>query len=115
MLHKLWQGFQLFFVLVFVGTLVLSKVTPGNPRLAWIRNFRLADNRTEEQKRSARRSRTVMDGIEMILMGLALPPLYLFSTVLFFFSGVNPVVLAGTILFSLVLIIIGIRAIIKRA
>ena len=56
-----------------------------------------------------------MDGIEMILMGLALPPLYLFSTVLFFFSGVNLVVLAGTILFSLVLIIIGIRAIIKRA
>jgi len=114
MLHTIWEVFQLIFVLAFFSFLLLSRMAPGNPRLAWITKLKLPDHRTEEQKRRARRSRNIMDGLEMIMMGLALPPLYLFSTVLSFFSGINTLVLAGTIALSLLLIGIGIRVIIKR-
>ena len=113
MLHKVWEGFQLIVVLAFFAGLLLWKMAPGNPRLAWLRKFRLEDNRTEEQKLRARRSRTIMDGLEMIMMGLVLPPLYLLSTVMAFFSAVNPFILAATVALSLVLIFMGIRVIVK--
>jgi hypothetical protein len=113
MLHKLWEGFQLVFVVAFVMVLVLSKAAGRNPHVAWLRKFEFHDHRTEEQKRRGRRSQNIMSGLEMIFMGLALPPLYLFSTVLFFFSGINPVILTGTIALSLVMIVSGIGVILK--
>jgi hypothetical protein len=113
MLDKVWEGFQLIVVIAFFVGALLWKMAPGNPRLAWVRKFKLKDNRTEQQKLRARRSRHIMDGLEMIVMGLVLPPLYLLSTVMAFFSGVNPFILAGTIALSLVLIVIGIRSIVK--
>ena len=112
MLHKLWEGFQLVFVIAVFAIFLLSKTAAGNPRLAWLKKLELKDHRTEEQKRRARRSQNIMGGLEMILLGLALPPLYLFSTVFFFFSGTNTLVLAGTIAMSVIMIFIGVRAIV---
>ena len=112
MLQKLWQGFQLVVVLAFFGLFALWKFAPQSPPAEWLRQLKLHDQRTEEQKKRTRRARNIMDGFEMIVFGLALPPLYLFSTVLFFFSGINPFVLAGTIALSLVLIFVGIRQIV---
>ena len=54
MLHKLWEGFQLVFVIAVFATFLLSKTAAGNPRLAWLKKLELKDHRTEEQKRRAR-------------------------------------------------------------
>lgn len=55
------------------------------PQVAWLQVFRLpAIQLTEEQKRRQRRSTNRQVALEMMVAGLALPLLYLVSTVMLF-------------------------------
>lgn len=91
---------------------VLSQATRRYPHVEWLRRFQLRDNRTEEQKRRARRSGNTFAGIEMIFLGLAIPAAYLVLTTMFFgeMTSVELVVVAAG---SLLCIGLGIMAIAK--
>lgn len=112
-MQAVWETVQVIGGGVVLGLFALSQAARRRPDVPWLQKFNLPDHRTEQQKRRARRSQNIIVGIEMIGAGLLLPLAYLFSTVLFFFSGVSPVALGVTILCSLALIGFGIRAIVK--
>jgi hypothetical protein len=112
-LKTLWTGFQTIVVVAFLVFFLLSRVRGKYPHVAWLQAFKIEDRRTEEQKRKARHTRQILDGMEMIVMGLVLVPLYLLSNVLMFFSTPNPAILTLTGVGSVVLIAFGIRTIVK--
>ena len=112
MLQQLWEGFQLVVVVVFVAIFVLSKLAPGNPRLAWLVKLKPQDRRTEEQKRSARRSAQVMGGLQLIALGLALPLVYVGTTIIAW-GDLSSTFLNGTLAVAVLMMIIGITVIVK--
>lgn len=67
---------KLFLLGLMAAVFVLSRAARRYPQVDWLQKFQLRDYRTEEQKRRARRSGNIMAGIEMILMGLAIPAVY---------------------------------------
>jgi hypothetical protein len=73
-------------LLVLIATvLVLSRVARAFPAVAWLQLFRLpVIPMSEEQRARRRRIGNRMAALEMVLAGLALPPLYFLSTVMFF-------------------------------
>ncbi|HKZ80970.1 MAG TPA: hypothetical protein VJ124_22045 [Pyrinomonadaceae bacterium] len=65
--------------------LLLNRLARALPHVAWLQSFRLPVMRiSEEQKAKRRRSANRLAGLEIILLGLALPLLYLFSTLILF-------------------------------
>jgi hypothetical protein len=112
MLQQLWEGFQLVVVVAFVAIFVLSKAAPGNPRLAWLMKFKLQDRRTDEQKRRARRSAQFMGGLQLIALGLALPLVYVGSTVILW-GDLSSAFLNGTVAVAVLMVIAGITVIVK--
>src|SRR5687768_15470 len=94
--------------------IVLSALAGRMPDVAWLQTFKLQDKRTEEQKRRARRSANILGGLEMIVAGVALPAVYVIPTVMFFNEPSQRVLLLlGA--FSIALIGIGVRVIVKAA
>lgn|SRR5574341_2368961 len=64
---------------------VLSRLALRFPNVAWLQVFHLAaPHLSEEEKARRRRRANRMAGIEIILAGLILPLLYLFSKVMMF-------------------------------
>lgn len=78
------ESVQLILMGAMAAVFVLSQAARRYPHVEWLRKFNLPDNRIEEQKRRARRSGNIFAGVEMILMGLAIPAVYLVMTVMFF-------------------------------
>ena len=111
-LEKIWEAFQLVVVVAFVGIFVLSRVAPGHPRLAWLRKLKLEDRRSEEQKRRARQSAQVMGGLQLIVLGLSLPLLYVGSTVIMW-GDLSSAFLNGTMAVAVLIIIAGITVIVR--
>jgi hypothetical protein len=94
--------------------IVLSALARKLPNVAWLQFFRLQDNRTEEQKRRARRSGDILGGLEMIMAGVAVPAVYLVGSVMFFNDPTRgTLLLVGAI--SVVLIALGVGVIVKTA
>jgi len=63
----------------------LSALSRRFPDAAWLQLFRRAMPRlTEQQRAKVRRRVNIQAGVEMILMGLVLPLLYVAATVMFF-------------------------------
>jgi len=70
--------------LIAIG-FVLSRLARWFPQTAWLQVFRLpVIQLSEEQMEKRRRSGNRMAGLEMVLAGVVLPPLYFASTVMFF-------------------------------
>jgi sterol desaturase/sphingolipid hydroxylase (fatty acid hydroxylase superfamily) len=92
----------------------LSALSRRFPHVAWLQVFRYDPPRLSKAQRARiRRRSNIHAGIEMILMGMALPLLYVASTVMLFndfATGWTVLVLAG----SLLLIGLGITAIWKN-
>jgi len=108
----LWDGTKALLGVTFIVLFLLMQAARRYPHVTWLQPFNIPDRRTEEQKSRARHTANVMGGLEMIGMGAAVPPLYLLSTVMFF-NDPDPAILGGTILFSIVLIYLGVRTIVK--
>ena len=73
-------------LLVLIATvLVLSRIARAFPDVTWLQLFRLpVIPMSEEQRARRRRAGNRMAALEMVLAGLALPPLYFLSTVMFY-------------------------------
>ncbi len=70
---------------LIAAVIVLSRLGRAFPDIAWLQIFRLpAIPVTEEQKARRRRTGNQMAALEMVLIGVALPPVYFLSTVLLF-------------------------------
>lgn len=88
----------------------LSALSRRFPEVAWLQAFRFENRLTEQQKARMRRRAQVNAGVEMILVGIALPMGYIIITVMFmndFTPIATTLVLAGSVL----LIGLGITAI----
>lgn len=75
--------------LVLLGILaivfVLNRLARALPQVAWLQAFRLpVRHLSDEQKAARRRAGNRMAAVELILLGLALPLLYVGSTVMLF-------------------------------
>ena len=89
----------------------MSALARRFPQVAWLQTFRHQPPRLSEQQRAGMRQRAnVHAGVEMILMGIVLPLLYVAGTVMFFnaFTTTWTVLVVGA---SLVLIGLGVTAI----
>lgn len=103
------------FELVVGGILLLllglSALARRYPEVAWLQAFRDAFPRLPEKERARMRRRAnVYAGVEMILMGLALPLGYLFLTVMFF-NAFTPLKTTLVLAASVLLIGLGCTAI----
>ena len=97
---------------IIATVFVLSQAARRYPHVEWLRKFELPDRRTPEQKRRAERSGQIMAGIQMILLGLVIPPGYLILEVMFMSDpSTLEMVLVGS--GSLLCIGFGITAIVK--
>ena len=79
---------------------------------ALLRKFEFSDLRSPELQRRAQRSARVTAGMEMIAIGVAMPPLYLLSTAMFF-EEPSSSVLFGSVIFALTMAYLGLRVIIR--
>lgn len=102
-------------ILLGIGAVVffLVRRAQQHPNVGWLRSFRFADRRTEEQKRRARRSANIRGGIQLIALGLALVPGYLFFSMMMFFSAVSVLEIAIVGAVSLLCIGFGISGIVR--
>ncbi len=64
---------------------LLNRLARARPEIAWLQVFRLPVVKMSEAERERRRRRANrMGALEIILAGLALPAVYLISTIMFF-------------------------------
>jgi len=68
---------------LIVIAFALSRLARALPHVAWLQVFRLPQM-SEEQRARRRRSANRLTALEIVLAGLALPLLYLLSTVMLF-------------------------------
>ena len=109
---SLTEVFQAIVVVFGLGFFALTQAARRRPDIAWLRPFvlpQLPAAQRERQRRFAER----IAGIEMIVLGFALPPGYLILTMMTF-SSVEPLWLAGTIAASVACIGAGIWVIVKH-
>jgi hypothetical protein len=70
---------------LIVITFALSRFAHAFPHVAWLQFFRLpVIQMSDEERARRRRSANRLTALEIILAGLALPLLFLFSTVMLF-------------------------------
>jgi uncharacterized membrane protein YqjE len=87
---------------------VLSRLACWFPHVAWLQLFRLpVIQMSEEQREKRRRSGNRMAGLEMVLVGIGLPVLYIASTIMFW-SDPQPIPLIIVITCSVICIAVGI-------
>ncbi len=97
---------------IIATVFVLSQAARRYPHVDWLRKFEFPDHRTPEQKRRAARSGQIVGGLEMILIGIALPFGYLVLTVMFMNEpSADALLLVGG--GSLLCIAFGVAAIVK--
>jgi hypothetical protein len=92
--------------LVLVGLIGLvfglSALSRRFPDVAWLQAFRYEPPRlSQEQRARMRRRSNIHAGIELILMGIVLPMLYIAGTVMFFNTFTTPastLVIVGSLL-----------------
>lgn len=98
--RAVYRTIQLVLVGLLVAVLGLSALSRRFPHVAWLRVFRYDAPRLSAQQRATIRQRSnIHAGIELILMGIVLPLLYVAGTVMFFnnFSrAATTVVCAGS-------------------
>jgi hypothetical protein len=106
-----YRTIQLVLVGLFVVVVGLSALSRRFPHLAWLQVFRYAPARlSDEAKARMRRQSNILAGIEFILLGIALPMLYVASTVMFF-NSFTPTATALVVVGSCLCIGLGITAI----
>ena len=79
---------------------------------ALLRKFEFSDMRSPEIQRRAQRSARITAGLEIIAIGVAMPPLYLLSTAMFF-DEPSSSILFGAVMFAIVMSYAGLRVIIR--
>lgn len=81
----MWENLQLLLGGAFVLLLGVSALARRFPRVAWIQKLRYDPPKlTDEQQAKIRRRADVYAGVELILLGVALPMVYFAMTVMFF-------------------------------
>jgi hypothetical protein len=89
----------------------LSALSRRFPHVAWLRSFRYNTPRlSEEQQARIRHRANIHAGIELILLGIVLPLIYIGGSVMFF-NSITPLETALVLVGSLVLITLGATAI----
>ena len=100
------QAILLAVVAVFFG---LNWLARRQPRIAWLRVFRLPEiPLSEEQKRRRRRMANRISGLEFVAMGLGLPLVYIAATVMMF-NNFDPLPTALVALASAGCVMLGVR------
>jgi hypothetical protein len=98
----MYRTFQLALVGLMVVVFGLSALSRRLPDVVWLRAFRFnPPHLSQEQRATMRRRSDVLAGIELILLGIVLPLLYVASTLMFFndFTGTaTTLVLASSFL-----------------
>ena len=83
--RAVYRTIQLVLVGLLAAVLGLSALSRRFPQVAWLRVFRYDAPRLSPQQRATLRQRSnIHAGIELILMGIVLPLLYVAGTVMFF-------------------------------
>ena len=81
----MYRSIQLVLVGLLAVVFGLSAVSRRFPRVGWLQIFRYdAPRLSNEQQARIRRRSNIHAGIELILMGIGLPLLYVAGTVMFF-------------------------------
>jgi hypothetical protein len=98
----MYRTFQLVCVCVLAAVYGLSALSRRFPHISWLQLFRYDPPRLSEERRSLMRRRAnFYAGVELILLGIVLPMLYVASTVMLFnnFSTIGLIlVFAGSAL-----------------
>jgi hypothetical protein len=85
---------QVVLLAIMTILFVLNRLARARPHVAWLQAFRLPERYlSEEQKLARRRAGNRMAAVELMLLALVLPIVYVGSTVMFF-SDIKPVTLA---------------------
>ena len=107
----MYRTLQLVLVGLLAVTFILAALARRFPQITWLQIFRYNTPRPSEEQRAKFRQRANINaGVEMILMGMVLPMIYIAGTVMFF----NAFTTTGIILVaagSLLLIGLGLTAI----
>lgn len=81
----MWQIVQLVILGVLAGIFGLSALSRRHPRVGWLQPFRFNwPQLPQEQRESMRRRANVHAGIELILLGFAVPIVYVGSSIMMF-------------------------------
>ena len=106
---------QIKIVVAVVGVVIfgLSLLARRMPEVAWLQHFRFDAHLTEEQKTRMRRRANVHVGVELILLGFAIPLGHVLLTVMTF-SAMTASGMTIAIAASLLCIGLGITAIVRR-
>jgi hypothetical protein len=98
----MYRTVQLVLVSVLAVLYGLSALSRRFPHVDWLQVFRYDPPRLSEEQRARRRQRAnIQAGLELILLGIGLPMLYVAGTVMFFndFTAVATIlVVAGSAL-----------------
>lgn len=88
------QWVQIVLLAIITILFVLNRLARARPHVAWLQAFRLPERYlSEEQKAARRRAGNRMAAVELMLLALALPIVYVGSTVMFF-NDIKAVTLA---------------------
>ena len=81
----MYRDVQLLLVGLIAVVFWLSALSRRFPHVTWLQVFRFDPPRlSQEQRARMRRRQNVYSGIELILMGIVIPMLYVVGTVMFF-------------------------------
>lgn len=78
------RNVEIVFVVVIFAILFLGWLARRNPHIDWLQRFDLQVHFSEDQRESLRRAADVTTGIKFVLLGLAIPLIYVVMTVAFF-------------------------------
>lgn len=110
----MYQRIQLAVLVLIAAAFGLAVLVRKSPNAGWLQTFRDAFPRlTDEQRAKVRREGDFYAGMEFILLGIALPPLYMVSTMMLF-SGVTTRGLVLVVAASMLCIALGVTAIWKN-
>lgn len=91
----MYRTVQLVLVAILAVVFGLSALSRRFPDVAWLQLFRVNRPQLSEEQQARMRQRSdIHAGVEMILMGIALPVVYIGGTVMFF----NTPTMLGTVL-----------------
>ena len=81
----MWQIVQAVILAVFAGAFALSALSRRYPHVGWLQRFRFNwPQLPQAQRERMRRRANVYAGIELILLGFAVPIVYVGSSILMF-------------------------------
>ena len=109
---SLTELFQLVVVIFGISFTALAWAAGRWPDVEWLRPFRMAHLTTAQRERNRKRAER-MAGVEILLLGFALPLGYLILTVMTF-SSINPWWFGATIVASVACIVVGATVMVKN-